>query len=163
MVLPILSKFLGSEDSLVAIIGTILTIFAYFVMSIGQKNWTGPNEDWDPSWVMFLSATCQWNQVVSVSLNSQLTKIFEKSEFGQILSIVSLIQCFVPLIAGPMFGLIYKATLDTFEGLYLLTVVALLPFILGSNVYTFFNVRREEYELIRSNEELMKGKNIASG
>ena len=162
MVLPILSKYLGSEDSLIAIIGTVLTMFAYFIMAMGQKDWTGPNENWDPGWAMFLSATCQWNQVVSVSLNSQVTKIFEKSEFGQILSIVSLVQCFVPLIASPMFGLIYKATLDTFEGMYLLTVVVLLPFILGSNLYTFFNVRCEEYEIIPANE-LMKGTKIASG
>ena len=160
--MPILSKYLGSEDSLIAIIGTVLTMFAYFIMAIGQKDWTGPNKNWDPGWVMFLSATCQWNQVVSVSLNSQVTKIFEKSEFGQILSIVSLVQCFVPLIASPMFGLIYKATLDTFEGMYLLTVVALLPFILGSNLYTFFNQSSQEYEIIPSKEQ-MKGKNIASG
>ena len=162
MVLPIMSKFLGSEDSYIAIIGTILTMFAYFIMAIAQNSWTGPNEDWDPGWVMFLSATCQWNQVVSVSLNSQLTKIFEKSEFGQILSIVSLVQCFVPLIASPMFGLIYKATLNTFEGMYLLTVVALLPFILGNNLYTFFNQSSQGYEIIPSKEKI-KGKNIATG
>ena len=122
-------------------------------MAIGQRSWTGLNENWDPGWVMYISAACQWNHVVNVSINSQITKMFEKYEFGQILSIVSLVQCLVPLIASPLFGLIYKATLDTFEGSYLLIVVALLPFIVGSNIYTFRKKTKDDYETIPSAEE----------
>ena len=117
-------------------------------MAIGQRSWTGPNKNWDPGWVMYVSAACQWNHVVNVSINSQITKIFDKLEIGQILSIVTIVQCLVPLIASPLFGLIYKATLDTFEGFYLLTVVALLPFIIGSNMYTFRTKTKNDYETI---------------
>ena len=102
---------------------------------------------------MYISAACQWNQVVNVSINSQITKMFEKFEFGQILSTVSLVQCLVPLIASPLFGLIYKATLDTFEGSYLLIVVALLPFIIGSNIYTFRKKTKNDYKTIDCTEE----------
>ena len=129
-------------------------MFGYLLMAIGQRTWTGLNENWDPGWVMYISAACQWNHVVNVSINSQITKMFEKYEFGQILSIVSLVQCLVPLIASPLFGLIYKATLDTFEGSYLLTVVVLLPFIIGSNIYTFRKKTKDDYETIPSAEEL---------
>ena len=144
---------MGYSDPIVAIIGTIATVFGYFIMAIGQTSWTWPNENWDPGWVMYISAACQWNQVVNVSINSQITKMFEKFEFGQILSIVSLVQCLVPLIASPSFGLIYKATLDTFEGSYLITVIALLPFIIGSNIYTFRKKTNNDYEAIICTEE----------
>ena len=144
---------MGYSDPIVAIIGTISTMFGYLLMAIGQRSWTGLNENWDPGWVMYISAACQWNHVVNVSINSQITKMFEKYEFGQILSIVSLVQCLVPLIASPLFGLIYKATLDTFEGSYLLIVVALLPFIVGSNIYTFRKKTKDDYETIPSAEE----------
>ena len=135
----------------------MLTIFSFVIMAIGQKSWTGPNENWDPGWIMFLSAAIQWNLLVNVSINSQLTKIFDKSEFGKILSIITVSQCLIPLISSPLFGLIYKATLETFEGMYLLTVVALLPFIIGSNLYVQHKTMAKEYEKILSTEE-EKGK-----
>ena len=151
--MPILSTFFGCSDPFIAIIGTILTIFSFVIMAIGQKSWTGPNENWDPSWIMFLSAATQWNLMVNVSINSQLTKIFDKHEFGKILSIITVAQCLVPLISSPLFGLIYKATLETFEGMYLLTVVAILPFIIGSNLYIQCKASAKEYEKLLSTEE----------
>ena len=131
----------------------MLTIFSFVIMAIGQKSWTGPNENWDPGWLMFLSAAIQWNLLVNVSINSQLTKIFDKCEFGKILSIITVSQCLIPLISSPLFGLIYKATLETFEGMYLLTVVALLPFVIGSNLYIQCKASAKEYEKLLSTEE----------
>ena len=122
-------------------------------MAIGQEDWTGPNGKWDPGWVMFVSVAFQWNQVIIACINSQVTKIFEKSEVGQILSIVSLAQCLAPVIANPLFGEIYKATLDTYEGMYLLTVVALLPTIVVSNLYIILDMKNRDYEKIPSSDE----------
>ena len=122
-------------------------------MAIGQEDWTGPNGKWDPGWVMFVSVAFQWNQVIIACINSQLTKIFEKSEVGQILSIVSLAQCLAPVIANPLFGEIYKATLDTYEGMYLLTVVAFLPIVLGSNFYIIMDMKNREYEKLPSSDD----------
>ena len=148
-----MSEFFGFSDPLIAIIGTILTLLSFVIMAIGQKSWTGPNESWNPGWIMFLSAAIQWNVLVNVSTNSQLTKIFDKSEFGKILSIITVSQCLIPLISSPLFGLIYKATLETFEGMYLLTVVALLPFVIGSNLYIQCKASAKEYEKLLSTEE----------
>ena len=158
LILPIMSKALGLSDPVIAIIGAISTMFGYLIMAI---DWTGPNGGWDAGWVMFVSVVFQWNQVINVSLNSQVTKLFEKSEFGQILSIVTLSQCLAPVIANPLFGVIYKETLDTYEGMYLLIVVALLPFILGSNLYIILDVANREYETIPgSAEEKNNNKNM---
>ena len=122
-------------------------------MAIGQKDWTGPYGTWDPSWIMFVSAAFRWDDIIYVSMISQVTKIFEKSEFGQIISIITLVRVLVPLISSPMYGEIYKATLDTYEGSYLLTVVALFSFMIGSNLYILLNLKNREYEKIECGEK----------
>lgn len=140
--LPLLSRALHIKDSFIAAIGTILTIFAYFIIAVGQKDWTGPKGNWDPGWIMFLSAAFQLNSVITVTIRSQSTKEVNKDEIGRIFSVVGLGQALVPLIANPMFGGIYKATLDSFEGSYLFTVDALLVFVFASSLYMFWDEKK---------------------
>ena len=71
----------------------------------------------------------QFNSVITVTIRSQCTKEVDKSEIGRIFSVVGLGQAIVPLIANPLFGLIYKATLQTLPGAYLLTIVGMLVFV----------------------------------
>lgn len=142
VLLPLLSRVLHVRDSFIAAIGTILTICAYLVIAVGQKDWTGPNSNWDPGWIMFLSAAFQLNSVITVTIRSQSTKEVDKDEIGRIFSVVALGQALVPLIANPMFGGIYKATLDSFEGAYLFTVDALLVFVFASSLYMFWDERK---------------------
>ena len=141
-VLPFLSRVLHIKDSFIAAVGTILTMFAYLMMAVGQKDWTGPKGEWDPGWVMFLSAVFQLNSVITVTIRSQSTKEVDKDEVGRIFSVVALGQALVPLIANPMFGGIYKSTLTSFEGAYLLTVDVLLVFVFTSSLYMFWDERR---------------------
>ena len=142
VILPFLSRLLHIKDSLIAAVGTILTIFAYLIIAIGQDDWTGPKGTWDPGWVMFLAAAFQLNSVITVTIRSQSTKEVDKDEIGRIFSVVALGQALVPLIANPMFGGIYKATLNSFEGAYLFTVDALLVFVFGSSLYMFWDEKR---------------------
>ena len=67
--------------------------------------------------------------MITVTIRSQCTKEVDKSEIGRIFSVVGLGQAIVPLIANPLFGLIYKATLQTLPGAYLLTIVGMLVFV----------------------------------
>ena len=108
--LPILSKILKLSDAFIATLGTLLTIIAYLLLSLGPKSW---NLSWDPSWLMYISAGLQFNSVITVTIRSQCTKEVDKSEIGKIFAVVALGQSIVPLFANPLFGLIYKSTLDT--------------------------------------------------
>ena len=153
VILPSLSKALRCEEPLIAIIGTISTIFCFLIMATGQKDWTGPNGTWDPSWVMFVSAAFQWDDLIYVSIISQVTKIFEKSELGKVLSIITLVRCFVRLIPSPMYGEVYKATLDTYEGTYLLVAVTLFSCMIGNNLYILLRLNNGEYEKIENGAE----------
>ena len=78
--LPILSKILKMSDALIATFGTLLTIIAYLLLSLGPKSW---NLSWDPSWLMYISAALQFNSVITVTIRSQCTKEVDKSEIGK--------------------------------------------------------------------------------
>ena len=128
--LPILSRILKLSDAVIATMGTLLTMVAYLLMALGPKSW---NLSWDPSWLMYLSAALQFNSIITVTIRSQCTKEVEKSEIGKIFAVVALGQAVVPLISNPLFGLIYKATLDTsLPGAYLLCLVIMLGLVLVS-------------------------------
>ena len=130
--LPILSRIFKLSDAVIATFGTLFTIVAYLLMAVGPSSW---NLSWDPSWLMYVSAGLQFNSIITVTIRSQCTKEVEKSEIGRIFSVMALGQSIVPLCANPLFGLIYKATLDTeLPGAYLLCLVGMLVFVLVSGI-----------------------------
>lgn len=111
--------------------GTVATMIAYLLMALGPGSW---ELSWDPDWLLYISALLQFNSVITVAIRSQCTKEVDKSEIGRIFSVVALGQALVPLIANPLFGLIYKATLDSLPGAYLLCIVVMLVFVLVSSI-----------------------------
>ena len=107
-----------------------------------KEDWTGPSGSWPPGWIMYLSAALQFNSVVTVIIRSQCTKSVDEDETGRVFAVVALGQCLVPLAAYPAFGLIYQATLSTFEGAYLLVVSGLLLVAFFLSVYLYLESRR---------------------
>ena len=131
--LPLSSRILKLNDAVIASLGTVLTIVAYLLIALGPSDWSLTSVE--PSSLLYLSAVLQLNSVITVTIRSQCTKEVDKSEIGRIFAVVGLGQAIVPLIANPLFGLIYKATLNTLPGAYLLVVVAMLVFVLASSIY----------------------------
>ena len=126
--MPILSRILKLPDAVITTLGTVLTIIAYLLMALGPSSWA---LSWDPSWLMYVSAGLQFNSIITVAIRSQCTKEVEKNEIGRVFSVVALGQAIVPLCSNPLFGLIYKATLDTWlPGTYLLCLAFMLVFVL---------------------------------
>ena len=101
-------------------------------MALGPESW---QFETDPDVLMYFSAALMFNSLITVTIRSQCTKEVDKSEIGKIFAVVALGQALVPLISNPLFGLIYKQTLDTkLPGAYLLTIVGMLIFVLWSGV-----------------------------
>ncbi len=69
------------------------------------------------------------------NFRSQCTKVVDKSEIGAVFSMVALGQSLVPLISNPLFGEIYKATVSTLPGAYMLSIVAMMAFVFVSSIY----------------------------
>ncbi len=126
LLLPFLSKVLKVDDALTVTVCTLLTTGAYLLIALGSEDWTGPDGTWSAGWIMFLSACFQFNSVITVIIRSQCTKSVGEAEIGRVFAAVAFIQCLVPLVAYPTYGLVYQATLHTFPGAYLVIVSALL-------------------------------------
>ena len=132
LLLPLLSKVMKLPDALIASIGTVFTIIAYLMMALGPKTW---QYETDPDVLMYVAAALMFNSLITVTIRSQCTKEVEKSEIGKIFSVVALGQAVVPLVSNPLFGLIYKRTLDTeLPGAYLLCIVGMLVFVFWSGI-----------------------------
>ena len=148
LILPLLSKIMKLPDAFIATVGTVFTIMAYLMMALGPSQW---HYSTDPDVLMYISAALMFNSLITVTIRSQCTKEVDKSEIGKIFSVVALAQAIVPLVSNPLFGLIYKWTLDTsLPGAYLLCIVAMLLIVMGSGVlmsYHEFQSRRSSSAL----------------
>ena len=131
LLLPLLSKVLKINDCLISSVATLLTVVAYLLMACGQNDW-----------VMYVAAVLQFNSIITVIIRSQCTKNVEPLEIGKIFSMVALAQSIVPLIAFPIFGLVYRATVDTFPGTYLVIVSFLLSLAFASSVFLYIEDRK---------------------
>ncbi len=149
-------KLLG--DAFIATICTLLTIVGYVALALSP---TDPTDSASSGWIMYLTATLQFNSIITVTIRfvrfhnfsfamfyndlgnrSQCTKEVDRSEVGRIFAVVALGQALVPLVSNPMFGVIYNSTLSTFPGAYLLLIAGLLVFVVGSSLYMYYNGRR---------------------
>jgi len=69
----------------------------------------------------------------------------DKSEIGAVFSMVAFGQSIVPLISSPLFGQIYKATVSTLPGAYMLSIIGMMGFVFASSIYmAWFNKRLEK-------------------
>jgi len=135
-------------DAFIATVGTLFTIMAYLMMAFGPSSW---DYSTDPDILMYISAALMFNSLITVTIRSQCTKEVEKSEIGKIFSVVALGQAIVPLVSNPLFGMIYKWTLDTsLPGAYLLCIVVMLVFVMGSGIL----MSCHEFQSRRSNASL---------
>ena len=131
VLLPICSKALKIQDGIISSSGTLITTAAYMLIALGNY-----------AWMMYLSAALQLNSVITVIIRSQCTKSVEVTEIGRIFSVIALGQSLVPMFVVPLFGVIYKATLDTMPGAYLIIVVSLLFLAFLISLYLVWDDRR---------------------
>ena len=141
LLLPLLSRVLKVPDGLVSSIGTLGTTIAYLLIALGDRDWPGPI-----GWVMYLSAGLQFNSIVTVIIRSECSKTVGENEIGKIFSVVALGQAIVPLISNPLYGFLYRATLTTFPGAYLILLSVLLLLSFLSSVYLYWDSRRRSKE-----------------
>eukprot|EP00096_Caligus_rogercresseyi_P016065 TRINITY_DN8603_c0_g1_i1.p1 TRINITY_DN8603_c0_g1~~TRINITY_DN8603_c0_g1_i1.p1 ORF type:complete len:446 (+),score=107.13 TRINITY_DN8603_c0_g1_i1:66-1403(+) len=114
LLLPFLSSFLHLRDELLALLGTLLTALSYLLLALCKA-----------PWMAYAAVSLQFNSIVSVSIRSQCSKAAE-DENGKVFAVIALGQSLVPLVANPLFGLVYRLTLPVFPGAYLLIVSGLL-------------------------------------
>ena len=115
IVIPLLSEKFRLQDSTIIIIDIIGCFIQTIILSLATA-----------TWMVYLGAIIAFLDTTSYSMiRCMISKNVKPDEVGKILSFVGAIQAFIPMIASPIFGLIYKSTVETLPQTYLIVIACL--------------------------------------
>ena len=118
IVIPILSEKFKLQDSTIITIDIMGCFIKTIILSLATA-----------SWMVYLGAVIAFFDTTSYSmLRCMISKNVKPDEVGKILSFAGALQAFIPIIASPFFGLIYRSTVETLPQTYLI-LIAVLYFI----------------------------------
>merc|ERR1719270_1672405 len=113
--IPFMSSFLKLRDSTIVLID-ITGCFIKVIILIFAKS----------SWLVYLAAFIAFLDSTSYSMiRCMISKHVKPDEVGKILAFVGAFQAFIPIISSPVFGSIYRATLEKMPQAYLILLAAL--------------------------------------
>merc|ERR1712013_18044 len=114
---PILSKRFKWSDTRIALLGIVGTIIQFIIVCFTPVTMTYLVY---VAGVISLFSTC-----ISTTYRSMITKLVGPLEIGKVFSVLAAFQATMPLLGNPTYGFIYKATVATFPGVFLLFSVGL--------------------------------------
>ena len=131
-VIPLLSEKLKLRDSTIILIDFGGCFIQMIVLALATS-----------TWMVYLSSFIACLESCSYTIiRCMISKAVEPDEVGKILSFVGALQAFIPMISSPIFGTIYRNTLETLPQTYLIVIACLWFFNFSINVYIDRNQRR---------------------
>lgn len=131
VVLPVLSYYLRVHDSLIIFVGGASAMF--YLMLIG----TAPQP-----WVLYLaSGTSVFMLMVTSAARGKISKLVNDDELGIVFGMVCVVNALMPVLATPVYSLVYNATVGVFPGTVFVLLAALCAVIccLAVWLYTRFD------------------------
>ncbi|KAF2884243.1 hypothetical protein ILUMI_21935 [Ignelater luminosus] len=108
--LTLFSKVLKVDDAVLGMISSTSKVLSCFVYAFA------PN-----SWVFCLGVVVEiLNGTSFIALRSIISKLVPPDELGKINSLFGVSEALMPLVYGPMYSLVYKATIDVLPGTFFL-------------------------------------------
>ncbi|CAG7838237.1 unnamed protein product, partial [Allacma fusca] len=93
------------------------------------------------SWMVYLASILQMPaSLTSTSVRSLLSKVVSTKELGKVYSFLASGEAVMPLIAAPLYNLVYKKNLATFPGAVFLISVGLALFMIATFVYLILSI-----------------------
>ena len=75
------------------------------------------------TWMVYLAVFIAFLDFTSYSMiRCMISKNVRPDEVGKILSFVGAVQAFIPIISSPLFGTIYRSTVETLPQTYLVVL-----------------------------------------
>ena len=123
--IPLLSEKLKLRDSTIILIDFGGCFIQMIVLALATS-----------TWMVYLSSFIACLESCSYTIiRCMISKAVEPDEVGKILSFVGAFQAFIPIISSPVFGTIYRTTLETLPQTYLIVIACLWFINFCINVY----------------------------
>ncbi|GJQ80800.1 hypothetical protein Trydic_g9391 [Trypoxylus dichotomus] len=104
------SKFLKVDDAILGVISSASKIASSFVYAFAPT-----------STIFYLGAIVEMlNGTSFIAMRSITSKLVPPEELGKINSLFGVSEALMPLVYGPMYSFVYKSTIDTIPGSFLL-------------------------------------------
>ena len=144
---PVLSKTLKFRDTTILVLALVPACVGFF----GEAFFSDV-------WVLFLI----WGVFYLLYFNiftttrSAMSKLLHPTEIGKAFSVLGVLQSCLALVAKPLYGFMYQASLDTFAGLWIIVSVGLLIIALILVIILHFGMKRSEEKIAKQNEGNMQ-------
>ena len=124
-IIPLLSEKMRLRDSTIILIDFGGCFIQMIVLALATS-----------TWMVYLSSFIACLESCSYTvIRCMISKAVEPDEVGKILSFVGAFQAFIPIISSPIFGSIYRNTLETLPQMYLIVIACLWFINFCINVY----------------------------
>ena len=115
IIVPILSEKFNLRDSTIIIIEISGCFIQTIILSLATA-----------TWMVYLAVFIAFLDFTSYSMiRCMISKNVRPDEVGKILSFVGAVQAFIPIISSPLFGTIYRSTVETLPQTYLIVLACL--------------------------------------
>ena len=94
-----------------------------------------------------------WQNITTLS-RSGISKFLDSSEVGKAFSVLGILESISPFATKPFFSYLYKRTLETFPGAYILLYGCVYILILLLLIYTHFGMKKQDRKI---KDEMPKG------
>ena len=148
VVVPLLSKKLQLRDTAILIIAFIPSCTVWLAEAFS-----------DQLWIPFMNRALfypLWLNVFTTN-RSAMSKMLPPNEVGKAFSLLGVIESGMTLIFKPVFGLLYRETVDIFAGMWIIVSVGILLVALILLIIVQFGTKKTE--VMASDNELSKIKN----
>jgi len=146
-VVPFLSGFLKWRDTAILTTAVVCNIIGLVMVAFNTKIWV----------LYIVYIFWMLNNTITTTSRSNLSKLMESAEIGKAFSVLGIIQALLPLATKPAFSFLYKATLETCPGIYMLLSASLYSLVVGLLIFTHFGLKKlDEKGSVPGNEELEK-------